>query len=548
MKDVNGVGMRTKILMVIIVSLGIIFGAKQAIATNRHKHQNINKPHSVNVKKKSILSQKSRAIKKRTIRLAKKTTQVAKKSKPIKTLYKAVVNGTNYYGNQQLAYKLNQLIQDNAESANISVYVRSMRYGDPLYVRGVTKLMTPASTLKVMTAEAAFIYLKPDFRFTTRLLTNAKTIKNGILQGHLYIALSGDPTLTYQDIVALITELRSQSIYGVSGNVYIDYSAYDQRFYGPNWEDKDKSNCYAAPISAGIVNHNCLPVRFSPSRTVGRAAIIETSSKHFYPPIRNSVVTTSRRSRSCGLRLSNDLSRGLEIDGCIARGQTPFGMSYVVNDVTEYNRALFATALRKVGIRVNGNVRFATCPHNLSMIAYHSSHPLSELVTDMLKKSDNVIAGALFKKIGQLYTGRQGSWENGSAAVAKILSTAAKMNTVNLKILDGSGLSPANLVTSEQIMQVLDHAYHHSSADDFIAALPVAGVDGTLKNRMSHLARKVRAKTGTISGVVSLAGYVTTSDQEDLAFVILVNGKKALMWKYRELEDNIVTALAQYKR
>src|SRR4029079_16672030 len=96
---------------------------------------------------------------------------------------------------------------------------------------------------------------------------------------------------------------------------------------------------------------------------------------------------------------------------------------------------------------------------------------------------------------------------------------------------------------------VLSFVYRHpGTSEAFWDALPIAGVDGTLKNRLGNVARKVRAKTGTISGVVSLAGYVTTSDKEMLAFVILVNGNKGLTWKYRELEDKIVTALSQYKR
>jgi D-alanyl-D-alanine carboxypeptidase/D-alanyl-D-alanine-endopeptidase (penicillin-binding protein 4) len=183
------------------------------------------------------------------------------------------------------------------------------------------------------------------------------------------------------------------------------------------------------------------------------------------------------------------------------------------------------------------------------MISYHSSKPLADLVTEMLKKSDNIIAGALFKKVGQIYTRKPGSWENGSYAVSQILARAAGVNISGMRVLDGSGLSPSNLVTPSQLMQVLSFAYRHEpTSDAFWDALPIAGVDGTLKHRLGNIARKARAKTGTISGVVSLAGYVTTSDKEMLAFVIMVNGNKGMTWKYRDLEDKIVTALSQYKR
>jgi D-alanyl-D-alanine carboxypeptidase/D-alanyl-D-alanine-endopeptidase (penicillin-binding protein 4) len=165
----------------------------------------------------------------------------------------------------------------------------------------------------------------------------------------------------------------------------------------------------------------------------------------------------------------------------------------------------------------------------------------------MLKKSDNVIAGALFKKLGQLYSNRPGSWENGSIAVSKILSKHAGVQTSGMRLLDGSGLSVDNLATPAQFMQVLQFAYaNNKTSEYFISSLPIAGVDGTLKRRMFNIARKIRAKTGTISGVVSLAGYATSYNKDPLAFVIIVNCNKGLNWRYKSMEDKIATALTHY--
>jgi D-alanyl-D-alanine carboxypeptidase/D-alanyl-D-alanine-endopeptidase (penicillin-binding protein 4) len=276
---------------------------------------------------------------------------------------------------------------------------------------------------------------------------------------------------------------------------------------------------------------------------------VETSSKFFYPAIKNSVMTKGHRTHACSLHLSSRLSGGLEIDGCMPSGQYAWGVSYVVTDVPEYNRALFQGVLNQLGVKVYGAVTFGTAPVDLSLMALHASKPLPDLINGMLKKSDNIIAGALFKKLGQLYTHRPGSWENGSVAVSQILSRHVGVNISGLRILDGSGLSSANLAKPEQMMQVLNFAYHHNATSDaFISALPIAGVDGTLKHRMGNIARKVRAKTGTISGVVTLAGYTVSAEKEPLAFVIMINGTKAMTWRYKELEDKIVTALTRYKR
>lgn len=452
-------------------------------------------------------------------------------------------------GAQALSNELSSVIYDTSRNADIAVYVKSMRYGDSLYARNINLPLTPASTMKILTAEAALLYLGADYRFSTQLLTDAKGVKNRVLQGNLYVVLSGDPTLTYYDLEDLLASLKSQQIDSIAGNVYIDNTAYDQRFYGPGWVWKDKNYCYAAPISAAIINRNCLPLTVSPSKVSGRFAQVITSPKFYYPNIHNSVVTKPSRTRACSLRMTTNSDSVISLDGCMSKGNYAWGVSYVVTDVPEYNRSLFKNLLGRMGVNVYGSVTFGSAPESLTLVGIHNSKPLRELIHEMLKKSDNVIAGAVFKKLGQLYTRQPGSWENGSLAVSQILSRRAGVNISNMRILDGSGLSPDNLATPAQMMQVLDFAFHHDpTSDDFISSLPIAGVDGTLKHRMGNIARKVNAKTGTISGVVSLAGYVMTRDKESLAFVIMVNSGKGLSWRYKTMEDKIVTALTRYTR
>lgn len=476
------------------------------------------------------------------------TGPVTAKYKPVKYRH-SITSAPNamIYGTSQLTNTLNTIVRSGNPNATISVYVKSMKHGDALYTRNINQSLTPASTMKILTAEAALLYLGSDYRFATQLLSDAKEVKNGVLQGNLYVVLSGDPSLTYDDLIDLLLTLRNQQIQAISGNVYIDNTAYDQRFYGPGWEWKDKSYCYAAPISAGIINHNCLSFQVAPSK-MGQAAQVMTSSKYFYPTIKNSVITKSNRTRTCSLHLSRDPNNVISIDGCMPKGHNAWGVSYVVTDVPEYDRSLVKGVLQQLGVKVYGAVTFGSARENLSMVGQHASKPLRTLINDMLKKSDNVIAGALFKKLGQLYSHKPGSWESGSLAVSAILSKRAGVNVTGLRILNGSGLSPANLATSSQLMQVLDFAYHHPINTDFITALPIAGVDGTLKHRMWNIARKIRAKTGTISGVVSLAGYAVSGDQEPLAFVIMVNGNRGMGWQYKSIEDKIATALTKYKR
>ncbi|OGT60169.1 MAG: D-alanyl-D-alanine carboxypeptidase/D-alanyl-D-alanine-endopeptidase [Gammaproteobacteria bacterium RIFCSPHIGHO2_12_FULL_45_12] len=451
------------------------------------------------------------------------------------------------YGATRLNGEINRLIGAANTKAKITVYVKSMQYGDNLFVRNINVPFTPASTLKLLTAEAGLLYLGPNYRFPTQLLTDASSVRNGVLHGNLYIVLSGDPTLTYEDLLDMMTHLQEMGVRAISGNVNIDNTAYDQRFYGPGWDGKDKSYCYAAPISASIINHNCISFSMQPAKQSGSRAQVVTSSKYFYPKINNFVVT--KKKGTCNMRLSANPGSSISIEGCVSKGQYASGVSYVVTDVPDYNRALFKSLLDRMAISVYGRVTFGSADRQLSLISQHESEPLQVLVNEMLKKSDNIIAGALFKKIGQKYTRQPGSWENGSLAVSRILAKNAQVNIAGLRVLDGSGLSSDNLATAAQMMRVLEFAYHHDLiSEHFVSALPISGVDGTLKHRMQNIIRKVRAKTGTISGVVSLAGYVTSKNKEPLGFVIMINGNKGLGWQYKALEDKIVTALTRYAR
>lgn len=519
-----------------IFIIGLIFSfANNAIAEPAASHTGKHISTSRQVKSKH------KAVKKRPRRTS-KGRRIHKRAEEVS----GVQVPSAIDGKRQLEYVLGRIIASTETgSEDIALYVKSLKSGETLYVRNIYRPMTPASIMKLLTAEAALLYLGPNYRFSTQLLTNAEGIDNGVLQGNLYIVLSGDPSLTYSDLVELMVNLQSQGITAISGNVYIDNTAYDQRFYGPGWGGKDKNYCYGAPISASIINHNCLPLSVQPSSISGTKAKVITSPEHYYPGIHNAVVTRAGR-RDCSPRMTMGVN-GINLDGCLPKNTEGWGVNYVVTDIPEYNRSLFKSLLRKLGIDVYGTVTFASAPSSLSLVASHNSDPLSELIREMLKKSDNVIAGALFKKLGQLYTSRPGSWENGSLAVSKILSQQAGVQINGMRLLDGSGLSVNNLATPVQFMQVLQFAYsNRKTSEYFISALPIAGVDGTLKGRMRNITRKVRAKTGTISGVVSLAGYASSYYKEPLAFVIIINGNKGLGWRYKGMEDKIATALTRY--
>lgn len=450
------------------------------------------------------------------------------------------------YGTAALTNEINRLIATVNPNLNVGIQINSLQTGDVLYSRSANQMFVPASILKIFTAESALLYLGSQYKFTTAFTTDAKTINNGILEGNLYLVHSGDPSLTYLDLTDLMAALKARHITEVRGNIYIDTSAYDQEMFGPGWISNDTRFCYAAPISASIVNHNCMVMQVSPNKSVGHVANIVPSKNFYISGVQNDVVTKPKGTHSCTIRLGTE-EHGITLSGCMPKGKYVRGVSAVVTDVIYYNRSLIQSLFQRYGIHVTGNILPGTAATTLPVIASHDSKPLKDLISEMLKKSDNIIAGSLFKKMGEIYSRQPGSWGNGSLAVKEILKQKIGVDTRQMSVLDGSGLSRDNYISPLQMMQVLTFAFHNDATNrDFISALPIAGVDGTLKNRMQNIRAKVRAKTGTMSGVVALAGYAVSQNKEPLAFVIIINGNLGLGWKYKELENNIMTVLTNY--
>lgn len=452
---------------------------------------------------------------------------------------------TAIVGTQNLAAQINHAIQTVNPNAQVGITIKSMKLGDTLYTRNEKSLFVPASTLKIFTAEAALLYLGPEYKFPTRFVTDATGLRNGKIVGNVYLVNSGDPTLTYYDLADMMESLKAQNITEIQGNVYIDNTAYDQVTTGPGWLWKDKHSWYGAPISASIINHNSLSFQVQPTKPDNLAGI---RNAHYY----NAVIENNPKygtPQTCYIKLNKSAHSALSISGCISNGHNTLGGSSVITDVMQYDKLLLQDLFKRAGIQVHGEFLAGVASNNLPELARHESKPVKKLISSMLKMSDNIIAGSLFKKIGALFTHRPGTWENGGTAVGQILSKNAALDLWRISLIDGSGLSRYNQVTPSQMMQLLDFAFHHSATNySFISSLPIAGVDGTLKRRMRNIAWRVRAKTGTMSGVVSLAGYAISADKEAFAFVIIINGNHGSVWQYRELEDKIMNYLTHFSR
>ena len=224
-------------------------------------------------------------------------------------------------------------------------------------------------------------------------------------------------------------------------------------------------------------------------------------------------------------------------------------------DTNTWNRGLacghlLKTTLIEKGIDVTGEVVSGTVPSSAQVVAKHLSPPLADILKLMNKPSDNWVAELLFKTIGAEVIGEPGTWKKGRQAVSEYLSEIMDEPPVH-RLIDGSGLSRYNLLNAELLTNLLVYMYQNFQLmPEYLASLPIAGVDGTLRNRMQGVyAEKVlRAKTGTLSGVSALAGYTITADDEVFAFGILISHYIALPAPARAIQDKIGNYLTGFSR
>ena len=392
----------------------------------------------------------------------------------------------------------------------------------------------PASTQKVITALAAQLELGDNFRFITGMYTNG-SLNNKQLSGDLIIKLSGDPTFNRARLKNMITALRQKGVEKISGNVILDTSIFASHDKAEGWSWNNLTACYNAPASAATIDDNCFDATITPGKAGSKASI--SVSSNIPVMVSGDVRTIAANSKDlndkyCELDVSADKNR-YHLSGCIASNADKTPLKFAVIDPTEYFSTILKNELKQQKITFNGRVveRKQKAAGGLTLLTSSQSAPLSELLTVMLKKSNNLYADTIFRTLGAHYYNVSGTWRNGGDAVKQILRKKAGIDLENLVIADGSGLSRLNLVSANKLMEILQYISVHNNQLAFIEKLPIAGVDGTLQNRKSFnqapFKEAVMAKTGYIQGSYNLAGFIQKSDGRYIAFVQLLSGYRA---------------------
>jgi len=434
-----------------------------------------------------------------------------------------------------LSRRLNRLLDEAPfDRALWGVAIADPR-GRIVFERNGDRLFIPASTTKLLVTTAATVLLPEDYRFRTTVFA-AGPVEDGVLQGDLVLYGRGDPTLSgrYDDSVTAALDqfadaLAARGITRVAGDVVGDASYFDSVLVHPSWEGYDLNWWYAAPITALGFNDNSIDFRIVPG------APGDPPSVTMSPDV--GVVRFTNRART----VPADSPRTIDFfrepgtnvvwaEGDVESDARAWTEYFAVYDAPAWAAAAFRRSLERRGIVVTGSARrtFDSTAYAAARqgepLAERRSRPLPDILRPILETSQNWFADMLLKTLGREFGGR-GSFAAGVEVERRFLIDSLRVDSTQFDVVDGSGLSSGDLVTPRAFVQILRRMRDHPRARPFLDALPVGGRSGTLRYRFRDgaLPGRVRAKTGSINRVNTLAGYLELDDGRVWTFALQLN-------------------------
>lgn len=424
-----------------------------------------------------------------------------------------------------MQFEVDKLINRLNPHVNLGIVVSDLTSGETLYKRNAMRLFIPASNMKLFSEAAALMALGPDYQFKNQLSTSATQLQGGVLHGNVYLHLSGDPSFSRDDLKALLASLRDWNINTIQGNVIIDSSLTSIPAYPPGWLTADLSYSYGAPIAPLMVDANRLTITVNPGAKAGDPAIVEVDDGGGTINLNNQA-TTKASAKGCGVGLYLDPENNLTVRGCVGLGQWAVQQRIAIKNPFMYAQGMITRTLEKENIKLNGQVLLGRAPSGSLLIATRYSKPISQLMADTLKPSDNLYADSLYLHAAAKIKGSPVDWKQAQPVIKSFLQKETGIDLKDSIFTDGSGLSRYNLVTPEQTISLLKFLYQRFPLSyEYIAALPISGRDGTLQKRFKTPNQQgfVRAKTGTMTGMNSLSGYLYTANGHTLAFAMYIN-------------------------
>ncbi|MCJ7553617.1 MAG: D-alanyl-D-alanine carboxypeptidase/D-alanyl-D-alanine-endopeptidase [Ignavibacteriaceae bacterium] len=464
-----------------------------------------------------------------------------------------LLNSLSVSQSQTLKEKLDQLLKDEFfESSLIAKDIYDLTADEYLYRVNSKMLLHPASNMKLFTSIAGLLTLGVDYQFLTSLYYDGE-ILGSTLYGNLYIEGGCDPEFRTENLSNFILSLKALNINSIVGNIYADLSFKDSLYWGVGWMWDDDPSTDAPYLSALNINGNAVSVTLNGANVGQSAEIILNPNSEFFS-VNNQTITVLKKEEEDFYITRNWFNRKNEI---IASGKVSLEKENNENGDKQVNvlnpelyfLTLFKETLIQNGISFTGDISITKLPP-INKYLGSITTSLMTVLMNVNKNSNNLSAEMVLYAMAEKYFGRPATAENGIKVINELI-TSVGHNPEEYRIVDGSGVSHYNLISAELILDILKYIYTNEKEvyRRLWETLPIAGIDGTLEKRMTNSSafNNVRAKTGTLSGVNALSGYVTAANGNQIAFSILIQNHVNKTSEARQFQDEICKILAEYR-
>jgi D-alanyl-D-alanine carboxypeptidase/D-alanyl-D-alanine-endopeptidase (penicillin-binding protein 4) len=442
--------------------------------------------------------------------------------------------------------------------AHWGVLIESLNSGEIWFEQNADRMFMPASNEKISTTAAALLTLGPDFTFETKLYYTG-IIEDSVLKGDLIVVGNGDPTFYtrfFDDprdpFFSWADSLKKMGIQKIDGNIIGDDNAFDDQKYGMGWTFGGLSHWWSAEFGALQFNENYIDLQIiQPATKMDTIEIIPNISSQYFSIINN--LTAADTGRSSIYFDRHYGTNQIIVSGRVLVGNDTLERSPSIWNPTSFYVTVLKETFENKGIKVTGQAMdcdeiplWDFQPLGNDLILTHYSPPLKDILKFLMKKSQNMYAETMVRIMGLMDSG-YGSFATGKNVVERVLENFG-IEPDTYSYADGSGLSRYNFISPRQIVKILKGMRNSEYWEIWQDIQPIAGVDGTLKNRMrgAKAEGNVRAKTGTISNVRGLSGYVTTDDEEEIIFSFLVNGHLRTSRDTELITDSVLEFIAEY--
>ncbi len=457
---------------------------------------------------------------------------------------------------QPISQEIEQLIENN--NANDAFWTLTVRdsAGKILESYNAEKLIRPASNLKLLTAATVLDKLGADYTYKTRMYGMGQQ-RDSVWNGNIIIRGAGDPSISGtfygEDRLHVLEKfyqmLNMKGISRINGNLIGNDSYFDQKPYPDGWSWDDLSFYYAVPINALSFNNNTVDLTVYANGEIGDTPTIEwfPFDTDYVKFVNNQSITPPNAS------YDEYYQRLLGTNTIILGSTLPKG--YVekeelsITNPPLYFLDTFKKYLEDGGIKVSGHLLVDSNSHNWSagsykQLGYHESKPLRTLLEQLNKDSNNFYAEMLLKTAAAEHFNTQGTTELG-ISLMKSFSSSIGINIADVSLSDGSGMSATNLISTHDLSQLLVYMRDHEHFDAFKNSLAVAGNDGSLEKRFRNtpLQGNLMGKTGYVSGVRALSGYLKTKSNKTLIFSIATNHYAASTSYVDSIQESILAKI-----